>query len=160
MKTGVHEAYDWFEFSANTFISHVIEKCPEIFVQRYLVVTAFDSGPLSLSKDQEKAGWIRRGELAYSPRLATLNDLQSGEFDEWYIFDRPVTDQWQEVFVNDGGWTLAPSENSAVQALQSRFWTLCERLQPETYIADGTALMVVTRNDDMATSIKTALGKL
>ena len=155
-RIGNHQGYRWFEFDGDRFVGELVKKCPEIFIGKYLVMTALDSSPLTLSEEQKQAGWVRRGDLVYSPKLLSLEEVHGGEFDEWYLFEQPMAEQWPDVFVNDWGWSLAPTEDTAIRTFQASFWRLLERIRPETYIADGNTLIVATRSRQTAGAIEKA----
>jgi hypothetical protein len=126
---------------------------------KYVAVTSLDSGPLFLSEEEKIAGWQSRNDIAYSPQVQLPDQLPHGGFDEWYVFDSPkdLGQLWRgnvfetpkaaghiADFVNFGDF--AP-HNPEVQALLSLFWEQLERIQPESYVADGNAFLTFVSRD-------------
>lgn len=160
--------YQWLTM-AERDITSLLRICPEIVVGKYLAVTSIDSGPLRLTEEERRQGWwtseagrffqgtswnppVFRDEwkVAYSPRIASIHGLPNetheeccAGFDEWYVFDGPVEAGDIESFVNWGGFRLYDPE---FEWCTERFWSQMERTQPESYIAEGTVFMVVTRD--------------
>jgi hypothetical protein len=134
---------------------------------RFLVVSALDSGPLQLTKQQIEAGWQRQGRLALSPRILSATEIPFEWFDEWFIFDEPRTPVAIEVFVNYGTFSLADpnptintmyvgSDNAvrdnliaAVNPVRERFWAQLEKFNPVSYLANGNCFLFVTRDLDI-----------
>ncbi|HLK68835.1 MAG TPA: hypothetical protein VKU19_35635 [Bryobacteraceae bacterium] len=145
-------------------IGHLIERCPEALLDRYLVVACFDSAPLHPNAEEKQAGWSFESELAYSPRLESLRLLPHENFDEWYVFTSPARLCSCEVFTNFGGFTLRNPEESLAalhptwdrvgakvladeqMRQQERFWNQLELLGAESYIADGDNFIFATAN--------------
>jgi hypothetical protein len=63
----------------------LLRLCPEIVVGKFIVTTAFDSGPLRIPLGID--GWHSEGGLAYSPQIISPNDVPLGRYDEFYVFD-------------------------------------------------------------------------
>jgi hypothetical protein len=140
----------------------------------YLAVTSFDSGYLSLNDAEKAAGWESRGNIAYSPRIQSVETLPvRGGYDEWYLFGAPV-DFGQvgignvfeapllpgqvEVFVNFGdGFGLHRPEE---QSLAILFWRQLEWIRPESYIADGDHFLTFVSSDaSLFAAVRHALGE-
>lgn len=164
---GAHGHYQWLTL-VRSDISTLLELCPEVVLNRYLAVTSIDSGTLKLTDQEKSEGWWTaenarvfsgcdpredRGEVAYSPRLASVHGLPNetheeccAGFDEWYVFDQPAPAVEMEAFVNWGGYRLY---DPVWKWCADRFWEQMGRLAPESYIADGTVFTFVTRNDQL-----------
>ena len=63
---------------------------PELALGRFLVNTSFDSGFLTLSPEEVRAGWKMIDRLAHSPRITAASEIPHDQFDEWLAFDQPV----------------------------------------------------------------------
>ncbi|MHC4169354.1 MAG: hypothetical protein ACYSWQ_20595 [Planctomycetota bacterium] len=161
--TGQHGEYSWLQ-SRGVSIDSLLEWIPESLSDKYLVITACDSGTLTLSDEEVANGWTKHEKLACSPRLKSTDVPPHEEWDEWYIFDQPRVFDDYEIFVNLGGFFLRAPEfltenldvtwdKSAAEAQmqfeverQSRFWRQIERIRPKTYVAEGDSLVFVTRD--------------
>ena len=75
-------------------------------------------------------------------------------YDEWYVFEQEVAAGEIKAFVNWVGFRL---NDPVYQWCADRLWQQMDRLAPESYIADGTVLMFVTRNRALFTSALAAL---
>ncbi len=173
MVTGSHGRYQWLVDRRNG-IGHLIERCPEVLLGRYLVVTCFDSGPLHPNAEEEAAGWCFENRVAYSPRLESPGLLPYENFDEWYVFTSPARLCSCDVFINLGGFTLGnPGESLAAldptwdragakafaneqMRQQGQFWSQLELFGAESYIADGDNFIFVTANADLFTRVEIA----
>src|SRR5258705_9235985 len=109
---GKQGRYFWLQSPLNARdtsrpISMLIRTCPKALLNKYVVVTSLDSGPLRLTKQQINAGWQTKERLALSPKIFTATDVPFEWFDEWFIFDEPTAPIALEVFVNYGTFSLA-----------------------------------------------------
>jgi hypothetical protein len=140
--------------TAERELEELVRECWSVLDGKYLVVTAFDSGPLALSEDERAAGWRAEADLAFSPRLAPTVKPPHDQFDEWLVFGRPVTANEigaVDPFVNYSAFTLGDPDARTtgagpfgVRVLQARFWDWLGRLRPTAYVADGLRLVYVT----------------
>lgn len=96
------------------------------------------------------------GRIAFSRRIESLRQLPQGGFDEWYIFREPARFEEVEVFVNYEKFTLR-EESAGDGAMQDRFWEQVNRLRPESFLADGFPLVVVTANPSVADCVKSVM---
>jgi len=176
MITGVHETYSWLETDHD--LQGLLRLCPEAVLNRYLAITAVDSGSFAPSEGDKANGWNESGGIAYSPSIGSLQALPSNcccrhcyGFDEWYIFDRPP-DPFGKIchanvfttaivpgnvfaFINFGGFSLSNPEMSAIADL---FWRQIHWMQPSAYLADGQHhLIFATHNDDLFAAVKRTL---
>jgi hypothetical protein len=92
LRTGTHGEYFWLTSSYEHYSGTLVKHCPEIFIDRFMVVTAIDSGIPRLRGGQEAAGWEVRCGIVYSPRLSSVDDVfyqRHGDdcagFDEWFF---------------------------------------------------------------------------
>jgi hypothetical protein len=142
--------YRWLQ-TAERELAEFVRECWSVLDGKYLVVTAFDSGPLALREDERAAGWRAEADLAFSPCLASTVTPPHEQFDEWLVFARPVTANEigsVDPFVNYSAFTLGDPEAgttnarpSDVRELQARFWGWLRRLRPTAYVADGLRLI-------------------
>jgi hypothetical protein len=156
MFTGKQGDYWWLEVQAAVPCLHdVLEACPALVLGRYVAVTSFDSGPFKPSDKERIAGWTADGAVAYSPEVQSPDELPLDQYDEWYVFERPTRIAGTEVFVNYGDFSLLarPADDEAARQcvldIQRRFWTQLGRLRPETYLAEGDRLALVTARRDI-----------
>jgi hypothetical protein len=157
-----------------TGIRHLIERCLEALLGRYLVVASFDSGPLHPNSEEAAAGWSFENQLAYSPQLESLTQLPYDNFDEWYVFTSPTSLPSCDFFINFGGFTLKNPEECLADLhptwdrvsakaladdqmrLQGRFWSQLELFGAESYIADGDNFVFATANADLFAHVEMA----
>ena len=170
--TGSHGAYQWLTTGQHD-LDTLLRLCPQALMNKYIAVTSFDSGPLDLNDDEISTGWQTRNDIAYSPKIQSIDKLARGKcggFDEWYVFETP-TDLGQvmsgnifeaplqpgrvAVFVNYGSFG---SHDSIIQALTDLFWRQLEWIHPESFIADGNLLSFVSRDKELFTNVFQALG--
>ena len=74
MKSGSQDAYQWLTTTAHDFDS-LLTLCPTAVLGKYVAVTSFDSGSLSLSDEEKAAGWESRNGIAYSPLIRSVETL-------------------------------------------------------------------------------------
>jgi hypothetical protein len=171
---GAHGDYQWLSM-VDCHISTLLRLCPDVVLDKYLAITAIDSGTLKLT-DQERAdGWwtddtakvftgtswsspeYSDGRVAYSPRLTSIHGLPNethdeccGGFNEWYVFEQPPKPAEMEVFVNWGGFSLYDPN---YQWCADRLWEQMARLASESYIAEGSVFTFATRNQSLFASV-------
>ena len=165
MYTGKHDPYFWLE-DPGLSLATLLKAHPEVVLGKYVVVTAFDSGPFCPSDEEFRQGWQSYGALAFSPVIRSITELPYDNYDEWYIFDQPPRPESLEVFVNyvhfslqdaeeglpappvEAAWdlTTTESEGYTLRDLQQRFWIQLGRIAPESYVAEGEKLICVTRD--------------
>ena len=152
VKSGSHDAYQWLTTAEHDF-NGLLTCCPAAVLGKYVAVTSFDSGSLSLNNVEKDAGWESRKGIAYSPLIRSVATLpEPGGFDEWYVFGNPVdlgekgrgnvfesplSAGQIEVFVNFGEGFDLDQPNDLVPL----FWRQLEWIRPESYVADTHHLM-------------------
>lgn len=165
---GSHEEYQWLTM-VDRDITSLLSICPEIVFNKYLAVTRIDGGSLRLTDQEKVSGWrtaeagrVFKGtswsppeyhddwKVAWSPQITSVHGLPNethdeccAGFDEWYVFGHQVPVQEIESFVNWLDFRLYDPRN---QWCTDRFWSQIANVKPESYIADGTVLTVVTSN--------------
>lgn len=149
MRAGTYEQYRWLVW-LDQRLDELLTACPEIVQAKYVVVTSFDSGPLTVSDEEQQQGWSQGGEYAYSPRVQSPDDLIYDQYDEWYVFPQPTTLEQVEVFVSYIGFQLQPGLDNPhlenIRQLETRFWQQLQVVAPESYVAEGDCLIFVTQN--------------
>jgi len=172
LQTGSRNGYDWLV--SNDTLNEVLQLCPEVVLGRYVAVTSFDSGPLSLIDEEKAAGWEVQSGIAYSPKIERVEVLPRDQFDEWYIFANRVNlgqlapsdqnvfeSQMQQgqvhTFVNFGGFALHRPD---IADLTQLFWEQLNWIRPESYIAEGDYLTFVSANKDLFFALRDALRNL
>jgi hypothetical protein len=169
VNAGSHGAYQWLTTTAHDFDS-LLTLCPTAVLGKYVAVTSFDSGSLSLNDEQKATGWESRQGIAYSPLVQSAGTLpERGGFDEWYvfgtavdlgekgqgnIFEAPLSVGQIEVFVNFAEGFDLHQPNSLVPL----FWRQLEWIRPESYIADTHHLLTfVSTNPNVFSAVLEAL---
>jgi hypothetical protein len=165
--SGKHDGYFWCE-STSACLTDFLESFQDYFDGRWIAVTAFDSGPLKVSEDQRTRGWRSRGRVVLIPPSSGLPPVDG--WDEWYLFaDAPALEQFKEieVFVNysEFGFTPFPTKfrtrqsDAGIAAMHRCFWSQIGRLDPETFVADGDRLVVVTKDHNVFEQVAAACHK-
>jgi hypothetical protein len=175
--TGLHGQYRWLT-SAEQYMSDMVRLCPDVLLSRYLTVTSIDSGSPWLTDAHRAAGWEIHSGMAYSPRLATVDDLlyqrdgkDSPGYDEWYVFHVAPThlgeillenpfEKGNEprpgrllVFVNWPAFVLH-NPDPIGQSINQMFWEQIGWVQPDVYISDGRDnLTFVCRDEALFRSV-------
>jgi hypothetical protein len=145
-------------------LDDILQVCPEIVVGKYVAVTAFDSGPIRNLTDEEcAAGWELRNDIAYSPRIASTEELfHDNCYDEWYIFNSPAdlggrvpqsfnifqTPLRQgeiQAFVNYQLSLHLPD----MEAVAKIFWEQMNRVDPHVYLADCQQWLTIVSSDEI-----------
>jgi hypothetical protein len=169
--TGTHAAYQWLT-TGQDHLDDLLLACPQAVLDKYIAVTSLDSGPLTPTDEEISDGWQSREEIAYSPKIQSVEKLAHGEcagYDEWYVFETP-TDLGKvfegnifeaplhpgivATFVNFGGFGF---HDPGMKALVDLFWKQLDYICPESYIADGNVLNFVTRDNSLFAVVLRAL---
>lgn len=145
-----YQVLDW-PGEAGILITGLIEEFPELVVGRYLVITSFDSGFLTLSESELRDGWHMVGRLAHSPPIRSVDQIPYDQYDEWLVFDQPVQVEEFETMVNYVGFT--PIDFGWEQK-RERFWEQIVRLRPLHVIAQNEGGYLVSRDDGLIRRIK------
>jgi hypothetical protein len=75
LRTGSQGEYFWLVSSYEDYSGTMVALCPEVFVGRYMAVTAIDCGNPWLTDKQKIAGWEERRGIVYSPLLSSIDDV-------------------------------------------------------------------------------------
>jgi hypothetical protein len=166
---GSHRNY-WWLTSIESYMGTILSLCPEIVLNRYIAITSIDCGVLQLTDSEREAGWQIRRDIGYSPRILSTDNLQyqldgreEPGYDEWYSFESPkdlgersAGNMFIEpfrpapgravVFVNWLSFVLHDSTSSA-RTLVELFWEQIDRIEPESYIADGCECLTFVSRD-------------
>jgi len=169
LTVGLQGSYEWLVTDGNV---DLLQLCPKVVLGKYVAITSFDSGQLVPTDKETAAGWQSQAKIAYSPKIQSIEDLQWGGWDEWYIFEKPTNlgtsylgenifevpqDQGHiSVFVNYG-WALHSPHWGELAAL---FWDQLARIRPESYIADNDYLSFVSTNKTLFASVRDAVKAL
>jgi hypothetical protein len=169
MTIGSHDNYEWLVSDHD--LHTLLERCPEVVVGKYIAITSFDSGPLVPNDDEQAAGWMNEGNIAYTPEIQSVENLPHELYDEWYvfreprrigtlvtaeknIFEGPLRPGHVEAFVNFGAFHLHKPD---MKALADLFWEQLPWISPESYIADGECLIYVSSNKELFAKARKAL---
>lgn len=143
-------AFVWDDERA--FLSTFMHRFPESVVDRYLVNTSFDSGCLTLSDEERQEGWSQVGALTHSPRIRSLDQVPHDCYDEWLVFEEPVSLGRIPAMVNYSGFS--PIDFSWAEELE-KFWENVLRLRPVHVLGEGDLLYCVTRDVELARKLST-----
>lgn len=163
MYRGLNADYYWLEIVDSTkewkFMDDLLRICPEFVRGKYLVITAWDSGPLKLRGENFRSGWIKHDRLAINPAVQSVNDVPYMSYDEWYIFSKTPLLEPFKVFVNDFSFSLRdpedllsekePIEVERIKELQELFWLQIELKRVETYVSAGHRFLLVTQEKEL-----------
>ena len=95
-RRGFNGGYHWIEADA-TDLEIFLRCCQQALVDRYLAVTAVDSGSFLLQESDLAAGWSSDGGIAFSTRTVSAEDLtvidnqigRCAAYNELYTFESP-----------------------------------------------------------------------
>jgi hypothetical protein len=135
------------------FITDLWQRFPDLVVGRYLVNTSFDSGFLTLSELERKAGWHMVGRFAHSPQIRAIDQIPHDQYDEWLVFDRPVQVDDFDTMVNYTGFSPIDFD---WEEKRERYWEQILRLRPLHVIAENDAVYLITRDESIVKRIMEA----
>lgn len=150
----------------------VLQICPEVVLGKYVAITSIDSGPLVPTDKERAAGWESRGQIAYSPRVESVDSLPRAGWDEWYIFASPADLGTSHLGENVFEVPRGPGQVSVLvnycfalhrpdnESLATLFWEQIRWIRPESYIADSDYLNFVTMDKTLFASVRAALTAL
>ncbi len=168
LQTGSTNGYQWL-VSTDRQVD-VLECCPDVVLGKYVAITSFDSGPLGLTEEQKSAGWVSRGEIAYSPEIRHVNMVPQVYFSELYVFGAPTNlgvladpnknifeSEMQQgqvhAFVNfDFGF-----HDPEYATLARMFWQQLGWMKAESYLAENDYQILVTANPKVFAPVYEAL---
>ncbi len=166
-KSGFNGGYHWIEAYA-TDLESFLRCCHNALLDKYLAVSAVDSGSFRLREPDLAAGWSSNGGIAFGPRIASAEDLTVVEnqisrcvgYNELYTFESPpklgalytgdvfeatICSNSVVAFVNFKDFRFSAPEAHAITGL---FWAQMEWMRPESYIADTPdCLLFATLNE-------------
>lgn len=164
--TGTHGKHYWL-WCRDLTMSDMLKAHPTLVLNKYLAITSWDSGPFVPSDEERAMGWERRGQIAYSGIIRSINQVPIGDgYDEWYVFTQPtelgtlvrgnifeigIHPDQVAAFVNYGGFK---PEDPEAPDLVDLFWQQYDLIQPYCFIADGDLLSVVTSDEKLFAEIK------
>lgn len=158
VQSGNRDGYGWVTSNADVAVSQLVRQFPWMVLDRVVVVTTWDSGPLHLTESECDLGWSTRNGIAYSPIVGSLEvgllaDRNAAwpEYSELYVLDA-MTDIGREfdgelfefdaqrgellVFINFPGFALH-HESGPHSQLTGWFWQQIDWMRPEGYLADS-----------------------
>ena len=151
MTHGSHNTYFWFQtFDTNLNIDKFLREFKQHLENKYVCISAFDSGKIHISSEEKKLGWRNLDNVAISPAIKIDTAIPTAGFDEWYIFiKQPLTITLSDIYVNYSSFNL--SDNSD---MIKKFWQDIEFNQPIIYISEGDSLIIVTLDTKLKEDIE------
>lgn len=175
MLLGKNGKWNWLTSKA-ACLADVVERCPQLVIDRFVLITSLDSGLVQLDEAKLKAGWkpmckrrrnfdwshdVWEDPLALSPRIADPKILPTDMYDEWYVFCTEPQIDTIEVFVNWGFSPtfghIGPQELGTHGELEEHFWDQLAVINPRAYIADNLELSFVTSDDPLFEQVMIAV---
>ncbi len=168
LKAGSANGYQWLVSTDRQL--DVLECCPEIVLGKYVAITSFDSGPLRLTEAESSAGWVSRGEIAYSPEIRQVNMVPQAYFSELYVFGAPtdlgvLADPNQNIFESEMKQGRVHAfvnfdfgfHDPKYADLSQMFWQQLGWMKAEAYLAENDYLIFVTANPKVFANVYDAL---
>lgn len=151
MNKGQHNNYFWFQTFDTAFtIQRFLVEFKTHLLNKYVCVTAFDSGILHLSHEEKQAGWLQVNGTAISPAITKDTLIPNAGFDEWFVFDQiPDELKLTDIYVNFSSFNLFDNTDILMS-----FWKEIELNQPLNYIAEGNSLTIVTADEKLKQEIE------
>ncbi|WP_075343477.1 hypothetical protein [Tenacibaculum agarivorans] len=153
-ETGSKESYFWIEFSSADFnLIDLVRSLPNLLIDRYIGIVAFDGCVFIPSESELKRNWYKKGEISYSP---ILNQQELDEpiyecYDQWCIFKKKAEFEKMTDFVNYGGFTLRDQDVSDSTTykieIQKTFWKEVEDINPDSIIINGDFFIFCSKEE-------------
>lgn len=170
LETGSTNGYQWLVSTNRSF--DVLQCSPHIVLGKYIAITSFDSGPLSLSEQQKSSGWTSNGGIAYSPEIRDVNVVPLQYFSEFYVFSSPtnlgaLADPNGNIFESDAQQGLVHPfvnfdcgfHNPEYAGLARMFWQQLGWMKAESYLAENDYWIFVTANREVFAQVHDGLGQ-
>lgn len=169
LTSGSQGLYEWLVTDQQL---DILQLCPEVVLGKYIAIMSIDSGPLVPTDEERSAGWQSRGQIAYSPKVESVENLPRADYDEWYIFDSPADlgtshlgENIFEVPRDQGHVSVLVNycfalDRPEMKDLVTMFWQQIAWIRPESYIADGDYLNFVTMNRPLFAKVLDAVKAL
>jgi hypothetical protein len=169
-RLGKHGSFRWIV--AKQHLRDLLALCPDVVIGKYVAITSLDSVPVRLLEEESLAGWTSIHDIAYSPQIARTAILPYEGYDEWYIFESPkrlgrladpreipsdASPDLVHCFVNYGGFGPHQLDLDG-NCLLDHFWWQLEKIEPQTFIADGDCLSIVTSDEVTYEAVILTLG--
>ena len=160
LKTGSRGAYQWL--TTELEMIPFLRSCPQVVLGKYIAITSVDSGIFKMGEEESANGWESRGEVGHSPRISSieelpLNCLVDAHYHEWFILRAPadIGDLFRgNVFIEPPRQGIIAAFinyridlSNSDKALLDLFWRQLERIQPESYLADGKDFLAFASRD-------------
>ena len=146
MNIGFRNNYHWFSTSLE--IKDLAKIAVSFHIGSYLHVTSFDSGKLSLCNEEQEIGWFSESEVSSIILKTPEIRIPHEQYDEWYFSKEKISfPEGLECFVNYSGFSL--SEKNVFSETVLHFWKQLIELDPDTYIANGDNVVVVSKNEKL-----------
>jgi hypothetical protein len=173
---GSHGAYQWL--TTDCPLDELLRLRPSVVLEKYVAITAEDSGAAEINGDEE-CQWKSHGGILYSRAIDSVDCLlnrgiaRCGSFNEWYVFENPkdlgsrvegnifeaaLGPGEVHIFVNFLGFCL---DDSSFKDLADLFWKQLEWIWPESYLAEGSdCATFVSRNKREFAGVAEQLNRL
>jgi len=154
-------------------LADLLQLCPQTVLSKYIAITSIDSGSHFPSVEESATGWENHGGIAYSPKVATVDELPHEGWDEWWIFKQPtdigklaprdrnpfegINEREIHAFVNSN----VDLRRGYADHLTTTFWKQFDWIRPLTYISEcGSHLTFISADKNLFEEVRQALGEL
>jgi len=155
----------WWIQDSGLRLTDVVSKFPELFTDKFVAITSFDSGSLEPSEIELSWGWYSKRGVFYTPGIQNPRTLPHDTHDEWYIFDSPKEFCPPRRFVNYGNFMLRDPDYQLEnvdptwdkvgirtqiefqRAMQDEFWAFISEINPRAFIMDGELFAFGSRHE-------------
>jgi hypothetical protein len=162
LHSGRHDGYRWLASHTNRdHLPGVLRSCPQLVLGKFVAITSFDSGPLTPSQEELRAGWSFDGRIMYSPTITDPSVIPHEQYDEWLIFSHETRQLPElQVFINFGGFTLAETDPDHHREHRERLWSQLAHVSAESYLAEGDYFLFASKNESAFECVEEAVKQL
>jgi hypothetical protein len=137
--------YYWLSvLSSNIDLAAIIHSLMPDLLGNRVLVTSFDSGPFIPNANELSQGWAPSEAGAFSPLFDDKLTIPTAGYDEWLLTGSTNWPCVPEVFVNWGGFSVAPNELDLTGGYTARFWAQLPLLPTFAYLASGDRFNLVS----------------
>lgn len=137
IKSGKEGDFYWLEVSESIYsLGNFISNHKGLLLNKNLVINCFDSGPLSLTQEEKRRGWLDKEGHVCIDNLDSneIGKLPFDQYDQWLLYDEVYQFESMHSYVNYDPFSLALSED----VLLNKFWKELTQVNPHSFILNGT----------------------